>query len=259
MNKMESYENASGSSADLPFGSFTNESTGGANDGTKIVAEHMQDLYYALYQVLQLAGQTPNGRLEDGNSSKQFISALGNIAPLLYNSTNIYNKGAITLFPYNSEISVYQSLVNNNSSALDNTDNWVLLAKISESGVFGNMTINSPALTGIPTAPTAETGTANSQIATTEFVKNSFKDFLKITSGRIKRNEAIYPPDGFTMSDLAAFIPSINIVHFNGDVDDNDVLRCQYSVDENCIKVDVRNSEQHGTTYANYLAIWIKL
>ena len=172
MKRMSSYENAQAETGDLPFGAFSNESSAGSDDGTIIVAEHLQDVYYALYQVLQLAGQTPNGSLENGNTSKQFLSALSNVAPLLYNSTATYNKNALVVYVYNDEISLYKSLAANNTSALNNTAKWELLVKVNSSGVFTNATLLSPALTGVPTAPTAADGTNTTQIATTAFVKN---------------------------------------------------------------------------------------
>ena len=143
MKAMSSYENAQEATSDLPYGAFSNESSAGSNDGTDIVAEHLQDLYYALYQVLQLSNQTPNGSLENGNQSKQFLSALSNVAPFLYNSTTTYNKDAITLYVYNNEINVYRSLKNNNTAAFSDTTAWKLLYKVNSTGAFANMSLVS--------------------------------------------------------------------------------------------------------------------
>ena len=170
MKKMESYDNAHEATADLPFGTFANETSAGSDDGTEIVAEHMQDLFYALYQVLQLAGVQPNGSLENGNQQKQFLSALSNITPVLYNATTTYNKNVLTIYIYNNEISIYKSLKANNTAGLSDTTAWLLLAKINSSGIFTNMNLYSPALTGTPTAPTPANSTNNTQIATTAFV-----------------------------------------------------------------------------------------
>lgn len=172
MKTMASYENAQSATTDLPFGAFSDESSAGSDDGTQIVAAHLQDVYYALYQILQLAGVSPNGSLENGSTQKQFLSALSNVATLLHNSTTTYAKGAVCFDISGDNITFYKSKVNSNTAALSNTTNWAKICVINNSGVFSNITMNSPALTGTPTAPTAADGTNNTQIATTAFVKN---------------------------------------------------------------------------------------
>lgn len=263
MKTMASYENAQSATSDLPFGAFSDESSAGSNDGTDIVACHMQDVYYALYQILQLAGQTPNGSLEDGNTSKQFLSALSNVSTLLYNSTTTYGKGAICFNISGDNVTFYKSKVASNSAALSNTTNWATLCVINSSGVFANMSLSSPALSGTPTAPTASAGTNNTQIATTAFVKSAFQSFIKITKGTVQASGSshtftVTPPTGYTMSDLAGFIPSISYIYFSGDVDGNDKVYCSYSVGANNITVTVYASEQNAQAKANWLAIWIK-
>ncbi|MBO4737951.1 MAG: hypothetical protein J5606_00140 [Bacteroidales bacterium] len=258
MKKLESYEQSNSGTSDLPYGSFKNESSAGSQDGTEIKAEHMQDLYYALYQILQQAGVQPNGSLENGSTSKQFLSALGNIAPLLWAATSTYKKNRIAINVYNNVINVYQSLQDDNSATLSNTDYWKLIAKISAAGVFSNVTLNSPVLTGTPVAPTAAAGTNNTQIASTAFVKTAFKNFIKITSGFVSNGGTISPPSGFTMNDLAGFLPSIERVHYSGDVDGNDSTYCTYSINSSNITVTVYSSEQRAAARANYIAIWIK-
>ena len=256
---MESYDNAHEATADLPFGTFANETSAGSDDGTEIVAEHMQDLFYSLYQVLQLAGVQPNGLLENGNQQKQFLSALSNITPVLYNSTTTYNINALTIYTYNNEISVYKSLKSNNTAGLSDTTAWLLLAKINSSGIFTNMSLYSPVLLGTPTAPTATAGDSSTKIATTAFVKSAFKNFIKITTGQGTGNTfTVSPPSGFTMANLAGFIPSIQKIYYSGDVDGNDSSYCYYTVGDSYITVTVYSSEQRAATHANWLAIWIK-
>lgn len=259
MRKMESYDNSVASTNDLPFGSFSDESSSGANDGTTILASQMQDLYYSLYQILQLAGVSPNGVLENGNSSKQFLSALSNIAPLIYNLTSIYNLNAIAIYPLGNEISVYKSLKNENKSSLTDSTAWQLLAKINSTGVFCNVTLNSPILTGNPTAPTAVNGTSNGQIATTEFVKNAFRNFLKVTTGKNTNGAVIYPPNGYSMAGLLAFIPAISDIYYAGDVNYDDHTHCNYTIRNDSILLTVYTSEQRAATYANWIAIWAKV
>jgi hypothetical protein len=66
----------------------------------------------------------------------------------------------------------------------------------------------------------------------------------------------VFPPSGKTMAKLVAFIPSIAFIAFNGDVDLNDYLRCEYRVLTDRIRVLVQNTEQREKPAANWLAIW---
>lgn len=66
----------------------------------------------------------------------------------------------------------------------------------------------------------------------------------------------VYPPSGKTMSNLAAFIPSIRTIHYNGDVDNNDSMYCTYSKDSSKITITCYNSEQRANPQANWLAVW---
>lgn len=258
MKKMSSYEKSLAETSELPFGAFNNESSPSANDGTDIVAEHLQDLYYPLYQILQLSGQTPNGTLENCSNNKQFLNALSGIVPLLYDSSLSYKKNSISLNIYNGEINVYQSKKDENKSTLSDSNSWNLLTKITASGVFNNVALNSPTMTGIPTAPTALNGNVSKQIANTEFVKKAFHNFIKVTSGRNTNGAVIYPPEGYTIADLVAFIPAISEIHYAGDVDKNDSTYCNYTINEDHILLTSKSSEQRKKTFSNWIAIWIK-
>ena len=66
----------------------------------------------------------------------------------------------------------------------------------------------------------------------------------------------VFPPSGKTMSNLVAFIPSINVIHFAGGVNGDDSLRCTYVYFGDRIRVYVQNTEQRSTPAANYLVIW---
>jgi hypothetical protein len=66
----------------------------------------------------------------------------------------------------------------------------------------------------------------------------------------------VYPPGGYTMAHLAAFIPSIHVIHYAGGVDGNDSLVCTWSNLGDRIRVYVQNTEQRSTPAANWLAIW---
>ena len=111
------------------------------------------------------------------------------------------------------------------------------------------------------------------------FIKNKPFSSIKFTQGqmtttnRINTTNAhafatnfnynrtyIYPPTGYTVSNLTAFIPSLNMVHFNGDVNSDDTLFCNYQVDytNNRVIVICNNSENRADSRINYLAVWIK-
>lgn len=66
----------------------------------------------------------------------------------------------------------------------------------------------------------------------------------------------VYPPEGFTMSNIVAFIPSIRTIHYNGDVDYNDSMYCYYGYEETRIYITCYNSEQRANPACNWLAVW---
>lgn len=68
----------------------------------------------------------------------------------------------------------------------------------------------------------------------------------------------VYPPSGYTMSNFVAFIPSINTIHFAGDVNSDDSLYCTWSKDDSKITVTCYNTEQRANPNVNWLAVWRK-
>lgn len=68
----------------------------------------------------------------------------------------------------------------------------------------------------------------------------------------------IFPPSGYTMSHFKGIVPSIGQIRFNGDVDDNDTIWCNWQQRVDRIRVICGNREQQGAAIVNYLAIWIK-
>lgn len=68
----------------------------------------------------------------------------------------------------------------------------------------------------------------------------------------------VLPPDGYTMANLKAFIPSIAKIAFDGNVNDNDVIWCKYQVGVSKITVICNNTENKAAAEINYLAIWKK-
>lgn len=120
----------------------------------------------------------------------------------------------------------------------------------------------NPTFTGNPSAPTPTTGDNSTKIATTAFVKTAVdtaNSDLKITYGQTdSSNFDVFPPSGYTMTNLKGFIPSINGIWYAGGVDGNDTMRCYYSVGSDRINVVTNNSEQRRNAIANWLAIWSK-
>lgn len=89
------------------------------------------------------------------------------------------------------------------------------------------------------------------------FLKNTNQ--FSITSGaNTGTTTYVYPPDGYAMTNLVAFIPSIRTIHFNGKVDNNDSMYCTYANESNRIKITCYNSEQRANPAANWLAVWRK-
>jgi len=68
----------------------------------------------------------------------------------------------------------------------------------------------------------------------------------------------IRPPKGFSMSNLKAFIPSINRVYYAGNVNSDDVTWCTWRKESSYIRVVIYNIENRADSYFNYLAIWQK-
>lgn len=89
------------------------------------------------------------------------------------------------------------------------------------------------------------------------FSKIQFTQGLVTTSGSIGY---VYPPSGFVIADIAAFIPSIRNIYFSGDVNGDDVLWCEYIIEysNNRIRVSCNNSENDGPSVFNYIGIWRK-
>lgn len=82
---------------------------------------------------------------------------------------------------------------------------------------------------------------------------------MQIQSGyNVGTTTYVYPPTGYTMDDLLAFIPSIRVIHYSGDVDYNDSLYCYWSKEEKRIAVVCYNTEQRANPQVNWLAIWRK-
>ena len=71
---------------------------------------------------------------------------------------------------------------------------------------------------------------------------------------------SVYPPTGFAIANLVAFMPSIGKIDFSGDVNNDDTLWCRYQVQtaNNRVVATCANSEVGGAPIINYIAIWMK-
>jgi hypothetical protein len=69
----------------------------------------------------------------------------------------------------------------------------------------------------------------------------------------------VFPPFGKSIGNLVAFIPSIAVIHYAGNVNGDDSMRCTWGwvfIGGWRIRVWVQNTEQRSTPAANWLAIW---
>lgn len=96
-----------------------------------------------------------------------------------------------------------------------------------------------------------------SEILTSEEV-HSFANMQILSGYNEGTTSYVYPPDGYTMADLLAFIPSIRVIHYSGDVDYTDSMYCYWEKESIRIKVTCYNTEQRANPQVNWLAIWRK-
>lgn len=84
-------------------------------------------------------------------------------------------------------------------------------------------------------------------------------DNLQIISGyNVGTTTYVYPPEGYSMSDLLAFIPSVRVLHYAGDVNGDDSTYCYWAKEETRIKITCYNTEQRANPQVNWLAFWRK-
>lgn len=82
-------------------------------------------------------------------------------------------------------------------------------------------------------------------------------DNMHIQSGfNVGTTTFVYPPSGYKMADLLAFIPSIRVIYFSGDVNGDDSLYCYWGTEATRIVITCYNSEQRANPQVNWLAIW---
>jgi len=149
-------------------------------------------------------------------------------------------------------------------------------------GASGTWNINITGLANANVAKTGDTMTGyltlpgspflNNHAATKGYVDAVAATGFRFTSGQnasssgftnqvgswnFSRNHFdIFPPAGKNMGLLVAFIPSIAVIHFAGNVNGDDSMVCTYNFFSDRIRVYVQNTEQRSTPAANWLAVW---
>ena len=186
----------------------------------------------------------------------------------MYSSGTFYNRGNI-----GTEGRIH----------IGKTDDYHYISKHSSDGLQIGYTKASGSTTGLRirengTVALGKTGTANGDLVNKKYVDdkvtavtNSVQGNYKIVSGRSYavgytnvvgswKNTSnyfdVYPPSGYKMSDLEAFLPSIHVIHFAGGVNGDDSIRCTHSILSDRIRVYVQNTEQRSKPAANYIAVW---
>lgn len=200
MKNLYDYERTQSATTDLPFGALKNESSPGKQDGTDIVAEHIQDLAYSLYQVLQLAGINPNGELEDGNNKTQFIESLTNIGVFRYSDKTSYNYGVFAWQVIGNTFTLYRSLKNSNSDDVNNNESWLKFLEIgADNKINFNVDTNILGLSANPSLSNlSEAGEDRlnvSKMYETGAVSNDTKGFEAL----LKRAHSTFDKSKFTI------------------------------------------------------------
>ena len=135
MKELSEYSPSIAPTGSTAYGTLKNETAPEEGDGTAVVAEHIQDLQYALYAILQLAGQSPNGTLES-TSNKQLLSAMGQILSMKYNVGTTYAKGMLAWEIAADVFKCYVSKTNANlANAFSSSTDWQLFYSVGINGV----------------------------------------------------------------------------------------------------------------------------
>ena len=139
-------------------------------------------------RTIELSGDVSGSATFNGSANASITSTLANTAvtPAAYGSASatgvftVDSKGRIT-GASNTPIVIGQSSVTNLTTDLS-----------------AKAPLNSPNLTGVPTAPTAASGTSTTQIATTAFVSNALSN---VAGGSVQTTEPSSPVEGYIWVD----------------------------------------------------------
>lgn len=251
MKNLYDYERTQSATTDLPFGALKNESSPGKQDGTDIVAEHIQDLAYSLYQVLQLAGINPNGELEDGNNKTQFIESLTNIGVFRYSDKTSYNYGVFSWQVIGNTFTLYRSLKNSNSDDVNNNESWLKILEIgADNKINFNVDTNILGLSANPSLSNlSEAGEDRlnvSKMYETGAVSNDTKGFKEL----LKRAHSTFDKSKFevvgtpTITDDGVASGFSNVNYIKKDIDFSNANSLKIQFNNVFIKNEVTNTDK---------------
>ena len=195
MKRMDSYAQSIAGAGAIPYGTFKDETAPSAGDGTTVLANQLQDITYAIYQVLQHANVTPNGSLEDGTTVKQFISSLAVVTNLKWNQWATYLAGNLAWEISTTTIKVYVCKLGNTNQALSNATYWDQVYEITSAGVVNFLSLQ----------------------------KNGVDvQTIAVEAGTIAHGGIIPLPSGFTQAQCTWFVSSNYINNFDSIGGSND-------------------------------------
>jgi hypothetical protein len=121
-------------------------------------------------RIFLLSNNTPGtlGSWIETGGAGTVTSVNGQVGSVVLSKANVGLGNVSDLTPANMPISTAQATVNSNQATLNSSQSTL-------NGTFAPKA--SPALTGVPTSPTAALGTTTTQIASTEFVQNQADAF----------------------------------------------------------------------------------
>lgn len=96
------------------------------------------------------------------------------------------------------------------------------------------------------------------QITNDSQIVSSFTTLGDYSSDFTKNYVDVLPPAGYTMAHLKGVLPSIALMHYAGEVDDNDTTWCKWQVQSDKIRIICGNREQRAAPTVSYMIIWIK-
>jgi hypothetical protein len=190
-------------------------------------------------QIIAALGYTPAPNPLSGGGAGQFTSMLidniGN-AELRFNSRGDSNQDLV-ISVQGEDFVIYEPDDGNREWLRINDDN----SGLGSASVYGRKVYDHNNITFTY---------GNTQFSTSGFTN-------QVGSWNDSRNHFdVFPPSGYSMGSLLAFIPSIAVIHYAGGVNGDDSMRCTRSQFGDRIRVYVQNSEQRSTPAANWLAIW---
>jgi len=151
-----------------------------------------------------------------------------------------------------------------NGVAFDGTGNITITAtdatKVSKAGdtMTGFLTLNGNPTSALHAAPKQYVDSRLPQyVFTSGNTEYAYSYTNQVGSWNNSYNWVdVFPPSGKSMSNLAAFIPSIAVIHYAGGVNGDDSMRCTWANLGDRIRIWVQNTEQRSTPAANWLAVW---